>query len=187
MEFQPKALLVGLGLVAATVWTVADLLPEPPAAPTIDARATAPLPALQPVSLEESLSPNEQLVTLADAQPAAATAPRPVHPAPPPASRPKAVVKRPAPRAVAVNARAARAAAAQRRAPGDENLRLQVVDALGRTPSLHGAIAVESRESVVRLSGYTITAGQAHRAGRAAASVPGVKRVQNDLRPRLGG
>ena len=46
---------------------------------------------------------------------------------------------------------------------------------------------MESRDAVVTLTGYTVTAGQAHRAGRYAGSVEGVKYVQNEIRARIGG
>ena len=66
-------------------------------------------------------------------------------------------------------------------------LRRQVMDKIAANPHLYGKIGVETNDAVVRLSGYTTTAGMAYRAGRDAGSIVGVKYVQNEIRPRLGG
>ena len=52
---------------------------------------------------------------------------------------------------------------------------------------ISGLIGVETRDSVVRLSGWTRTSGQARHAERDARSVGGVRYVQNEIRPRVGG
>ena len=75
----------------------------------------------------------------------------------------------------------------QRRLSEDERIQLVVMDRLASTPNLSGKIGVESRGSVVTLSGWTRTSGQAYRAEREARSVLGVKYVQNEIRPRIGG
>ncbi|MGE5096233.1 MAG: BON domain-containing protein [Betaproteobacteria bacterium] len=69
----------------------------------------------------------------------------------------------------------------------DERIQADVIDKLAQAPNLSGKIGVETRDAVVTLSGWTTTSGQAHRAGRYASSVEGVKMVQNEIRPRVGG
>jgi hypothetical protein len=75
----------------------------------------------------------------------------------------------------------------ERRLSEDERIQSQVMDKLANNARLSGKIGVESHAAVVKLTGYTITAGQAYRAGRDAGSVMGVKYVQNEIRPRIGG
>lgn len=75
----------------------------------------------------------------------------------------------------------------ERRLSRDEGIQLAVMDLLRSNERLSGKIGVESHDAVVTLTGYTTTAGQAHRAGRAAGSVQGVKYVVNEIRPRIGG
>jgi osmotically-inducible protein OsmY len=69
----------------------------------------------------------------------------------------------------------------------DERIQSDVMDKLAAAPYISGKIGVESHDATVRLTGYTMTAGQAYRAGRYAGSVVGVKYVHNDIRPRIGG
>jgi len=75
----------------------------------------------------------------------------------------------------------------ERRLSLDERIQGDVMDALLHAPNISGKIGVESRDAVVTLTGYTTTSGQAYRAGRAAGGVIGVKYVQNEIRPRIGG
>jgi hypothetical protein len=75
----------------------------------------------------------------------------------------------------------------ERRLSEDERIQAAVMDKLASNPRLSGKIGVESHDAVVRLSGYTSTSGQAFRAGNEARSVIGVKYVQNEIRPRVGG
>lgn len=75
----------------------------------------------------------------------------------------------------------------ERKLSNDERIQAQVIDKLANNARLSGKIGVESHEAVVTLTGYTLTAGQAYRAGREAGSVMGVKYVQNEIRPRIGG
>ena len=75
----------------------------------------------------------------------------------------------------------------QRRLTLDERIQGNVIDAIYSMPNVSGKIGVESHNAVVTLSGYTMTAGQAWRAARTAGSIDGVRYVQNDIRPRLGG
>jgi len=74
----------------------------------------------------------------------------------------------------------------ERRLTLDERIQGNVMDVL-LSQNLSGKIGVESQDAVVTLTGYTTTVGQAQRAGRYAASVEGVKAVQNQIRPRVGG
>jgi len=75
----------------------------------------------------------------------------------------------------------------ERRLTLDERIQGNVIDAIYSMPNVSGKIGVESHNAVVTLSGYTMTAGQAWRAARTAGSIEGVRYVQNDIRPRLGG
>jgi len=69
----------------------------------------------------------------------------------------------------------------------DQRIQADVMDVLARNQNLSGKIGVESVDRVVTLSGYTLTSGQAYRAGRDARSVEGVRYVRNEIRPRVGG
>ena len=75
----------------------------------------------------------------------------------------------------------------ERRLSEDERIQLVVMDRLASNPRISGKIGVESRDAVVTLTGYTRTVGQAWHAERDARSVAGVRYVQNQIRPRVGG
>jgi osmotically-inducible protein OsmY len=120
-----------------------------PAAPTSDA-----------VVVNDSLSPNESVVTTSETK-ALPVVDRSV-------AQPPITVE-------------------TRRLSNDERIQAQVMDKLASNERLSGKIGVESHDAVVRLSGWTTTVGQAYRAGRDAGSVMGVKYVQNEIRPRVGG
>jgi osmotically-inducible protein OsmY len=62
-----------------------------------------------------------------------------------------------------------------------------VAERLTANPGISGRIAIDSRGSVVYLSGYTLTAAQAQRAEREARRVRGVRVVRNEIRARVGG
>ena len=74
----------------------------------------------------------------------------------------------------------------QRRLTLDERIQADLLDKLAQAPNISGQIGVESQDAVVTLSGWTTTSGQAQRAVRYAWSTPGVKEVQNEIRPRVG-
>jgi osmotically-inducible protein OsmY len=74
----------------------------------------------------------------------------------------------------------------EQRLSEDERIQLQVMDKLAGNPRLSGKIGVEAEGRVVRLSGYTLTSGQARHAERDAWSVSNVKHVVNEIRPRVG-
>jgi len=69
----------------------------------------------------------------------------------------------------------------------DERIQADVIELLAHSPNLGGKIGVVSADSVVTLTGYTSTSGQAWRAGNYARGVEGVKYVVNEIRPRVGG
>lgn len=73
-----------------------------------------------------------------------------------------------------------------RRLDPDQRIQQAVMRAITSQPNLSGQIAVESRDAVVRLSGWTTTPGQSLRAEKTAARVDGVQRVVNEIRPRMG-
>jgi osmotically-inducible protein OsmY len=73
------------------------------------------------------------------------------------------------------------------RLPEDVRIQAEVMDVLVNNPRLAGRIAVESRDAVVTLSGYTITAGQARHAADDAGRVTGVRYVRNEIHPMLRG
>ena len=75
----------------------------------------------------------------------------------------------------------------EQRLPEDVRIQAEVMDVLVNNPRLAGRIAVESRDAVVTLSGYTITAGQARHAGDDAGRVMGVRYVRNEIHPMLRG
>ena len=173
--------IVFVGLAALAVLALDDVpayesVAKPEARPVV-----LPVKAVPPA---ESLLPSEKLVaedTLKFPREApkakASSAPKK---APPPASPPKrdlAVNQGPVPQRIEVE---------QRRLDPDKRLQQAVMRAITRQPNLSGQIAVEARDSVVRLSGWTLTPGQSLRAEKAAARVEGVRHVLNEIRPRMG-
>lgn len=74
-----------------------------------------------------------------------------------------------------------------RRLTPDQRIQALVMDKIALSSNISGKIGVESNDQVVTLTGYTVTAGQARRAGALAGSVDGVKYVQNEIRARIGG
>ena len=156
-----KVLLGALALAAATAWAANDAY-YPTLVPAYRPVAQ-PAPAPQPVvvTVDESLAPGESVV--AD-EPRGAPAP---------------VVREsvPQPRITIEN----------RRLTEDERIQAVVMDRIAANPRLSGKISVQSSDRVVRLSGWTRTVGQAWQAERDARSVAGVRYVQNEIRPRVGG
>ena len=163
MRFQPKArnaVLVGaLAAVAATAWATNHTY-NSTYVPAYNVAVEEPAP--EAVVVTESLAPNENVVIAAE-EPAA-----PV------------VIERSTAYQPAITIE-------QRRLSNDERIQAQVMDRLAGIHNISGKIGVESNDAVVRLTGYTATNGQAYRAGREASSVMGVRYVQNEIRPRVGG
>ena len=69
----------------------------------------------------------------------------------------------------------------------DQRITSDVVDAIAYDPRVSGRIGVETRDNEVTLSGSTPTPGQARHAERDARGVAGVRHVNNEIRPRVGG
>lgn len=105
----------------------------------------------QPMSLSETLSPNESVV-IYDEGP----------------SRAAIIVE-------------------GRRLTNDERIQAEAMDRIAAHPRVSGRIGVESRSSVVTLTGWTRTVGQARSAEREARGVAGVRYVRNQIRARVGG
>lgn len=172
MNIRPKvrnaALVCALAAVAATAWATSDSMSYSAYTPADNVTAEQPAappndattPANGAVAPSDSLSPNESVVTTSDAS-AAPFMDRSI-------AQPPITVE-------------------ERRLSNDERIQSQVMDKLASSEHLTGKIGVESNDSVVRLSGWTNTSGQAWRAGRYAGSIEGVKYVQNEIRPRVGG
>jgi hypothetical protein len=164
MNIRPKirnAALVGaLAAVAASAWATNEALTTSTQAPATTVAIEQPLTTPEPIAVNETLSPNEALVPPSEhlALPVADNS----------VGQPGITVE-------------------ERRLSEDERIQAVVMDRLANAPNISGKIGVESSGSIVTLSGYTVTAGQAQRAGRAAGSVIGVKYVQNQIRPRVGG
>jgi hypothetical protein len=168
MNIRPKirnvALVGALAAVAATAWATGEAVSNATYVPAPSA-ATQPAQPVQPVAVSDSLTTNESLVTTRDAAPAPADAPVVLDNS---VSQPAITIE-------------------QRRLSEDQRIQAVVMDKLANNPRLSGKIGVESNDAVVRLSGYTLTSGQSWHAERDARSVVGVRYVQNEIRPRVGG
>ena len=164
-KFHKGALVGALAAVAATAWATSEDLSSATYAPTQPVameqpyvmQQTAAMPA-DAIAPADSLAPSETVIEQRDVD------------VTPPVERslPPITVE-------------------QKRLSEDERIQAQVMDRLANNPRLSGKIAVESHDAVVRLSGYTITPGQAWHAARDAGRVTGVRYVQNEIRPKLGG
>jgi osmotically-inducible protein OsmY len=169
MDIRPKvrnAALVGaLAAVAATAWATNDSMSYSTYSATDSVYAEQPAVTSSDtvVMTDGSLSPTETVVSTRDVSDARAVP----------------VMER--------NIAQPGITVEERRLSEDERIQAVVMDKLANTQHLSGKIGVESHDAVVRLSGWTTTAGQADRASRAARSVIGVKYVQNEIRPRIGG
>jgi len=172
MKKQPDlrnvALVVALTAVAATAWATNESLMSPesvaarnstlqPSPAPAQPLSAATPSAPAPLPVRETLVPGEEIVAPAEAPAVRASAPQP-----------PVIVE-------------------ERHLTLDERIQGDVMDKLAAAPHISGKIGVESHDAVVRLTGYTLTAGQADRAGRYAGSVMGVRYVQNEIRPRIGG
>ena len=170
MTIRPKirnAALVGaLAAVAATAWATNETHATSSSAYYVEPRVAlveepvVTTSSTEVVEVRDTLAPNETVVITRDA----AVIPVVEHSV----AQPAITVE-------------------DRRMSEDERIQSLVMDRIASNRNLSGKIGVESHDSVVRLSGYTLTAGQAYRAGREAGSVVGVKYVQNEIRPRIGG
>jgi hypothetical protein len=168
--------------VAALAVLALDDAPAYEPAPRVE--KPAKMVAVQSVPAETSLSPNEALVTT-DTVEFAPVAPKEKRAG---AGKKTPTAKAPTREVTASKAEAPRSRlhVEARRLHPDERLRRAVMGAITRQPNLSGQIAVEARNAVVRLSGWTVTPGQSLRAEKAAARVDGVRHVVNEIRPRMG-
>ena len=161
-------LLVGaVATVAATAWAANEVSETATTTTTVSEPIVVMEPAAsQPITVAETLSPNETLVVKEETTLVRTEAPL-------------AVVEREVTQpGITVE---------ERRLSRDESIQLAVMDLLRGSDRITGQVGVESNDAVVRLSGWTMTAAQAHRAGQAARSVQGVRYVENEIRPRIGG
>ncbi len=161
-KIRNVALVAALAAVAATAWAMSESLTTPPATAATQSGTIATQSATTPTVAEpvkENIAPSE---------PATAPAPRPTPVAEEGVQQPRITIEK-------------------RRLSPDEIIQMDVIDTLARAPNLTGKIGVESQDATVRLTGWTTTSGQAFRAGMYARAVKGVKYVQNDIRPRIGG
>ena len=172
-RIRNAALVAALAAVAATAWATNESLSHAQYVPA-NTTEVGPRQVWTPdaqVATSESLEANEAVVshseTTTDATPAIA----PAAPAP---TVERSVARDP----ITIE---------ERRLTLDERIQADVMDRLARNGNLSGKIGVETRDAVVVLTGYTTTAGQAYRAGRDARSVDGVRSVDNQIRPRIGG
>ena len=153
MSIRPKlrnaALIGAIAAVATAAWATSDGYSSS-YVPAYRAESQAVI-VRQPLTLSETLSPNETVVIYSDSP-----------------TRDSIVVE-------------------QRRLTQDERIQSEVMDRIATNSRLSGNIGVTSRDSVVTLSGWTRTVGQARSAERDARSVLGVKYVQNEIRARVGG
>jgi len=69
----------------------------------------------------------------------------------------------------------------------DQRITSDVADSIAADPRVSGRIGVDTYNNEVTLSGYTSTPGQARHAERDARAVDGVRHVNNEIRPRVGG
>lgn len=158
---------------AASAWAayqsslIPNLAPRARAAPS----SPAPLAAsrMEPVDLESPVDRDESAAVVG--------VPRVARPGAP---------KAPVPRSTS-EAREPRIEVTRPRLTRDQRLQGDVIEALARNTSFSGRIGVVSEKAVVTLTGYTLTPGQADRAGRTARGIEGVRGVVNHIRPRIGG
>ena len=184
MKIRPKirnaALLGALAAVAATAWATNESLSTttayesttpayaPPASqPVVESPAVTRSDAIVPI---ESLSPSESVVSPSEASAAP-------------------VVERSVPQTRLVTDGVAQPGITveERRLTVDQRIQADVMDRIAGLQNVSGKIGVVSNDAVVMLTGYTSTAGQAYRVGREARSVIGVRSVDNQIRPRIGG
>lgn len=168
---KPKirsAVLVGALALTATAWAATNdgqwvvTTSERPVWTDVE-------PASQePIAVTESLAPNETVVT-------ETTAPAPVtHTQPVIAVTEREVAQPP----ITIE---------ERRLTLDERIQADVMDRIAQNGAISGKIGVVSEDARVVLTGYTTTAAQAQRAGRIARGVSGVRDIDNQIRPRIGG
>ena len=162
-KLRSAALVAALTTIAATAWATSDRVSNAAYVPAPVANGQQPAwqPPAQPVAVSDTLAPNESVVAESDATYAAPVEDHSI-------AQPRITIE-------------------GRRLTRDQRIQSDVMDKLGENGRISGQIGVETRDAMVTLTGYTSTSGQAERAGRAARSVMGVRYVDNQIRPRVGG
>ncbi|HYC37253.1 MAG TPA: BON domain-containing protein [Usitatibacter sp.] len=170
-ELLPIALVAVVAVAALAM----DDVPE-----RLEPRAVVSSAKWFPVS--DSLTPDETVVAAPHTSPVhEAVAPQPALAPSKPAEAKRVVAAR------ETEPPRSRIQVEARRLPGtDRRVQLAAMKALRGMSDITGRIRVEAKNSVVRLSGWTLTSGQSLRAEKAALRVSGVKGVVNQIRPRLG-
>ena len=69
----------------------------------------------------------------------------------------------------------------------DERIQANVQDRIASMQNVSGKVGVTTQDQVVTLTGLVTTGGQAYRIGKVAYSVDGVRRVDNQIRAKIGG
>jgi len=177
MKMNPKVrsavLVSALAAAAATAWATSDY--RPALVPAYDTRTTEEaMPPAHPVRAEQALVPGEAVVSAEEA------APEPTPLATPVRTETRTYVQRESVAQPPI-------AVETQRLSDDERIQLAVMDVLAVNQHLSGKISVQSNDRVVKLSGWTRTSGQAWQAERDARRVEGVRYIQNEIRPRIGG
>ena len=177
---RKAALVVALAAITATAWAASETLApsgNPAQARPVwtELESSEAMPA-EPLAPQDSLAPNEAVVrpddSVLDSTPPAVPQAAPVAAVPAPA------VERTAQASITIE---------ERRLTLDERIQGDVMDRIAQGQNVSGKIGVETHDAMVTLTGYTSTAGQAYRVGREARGIAGVKGVDNQIRPRIGG
>ena len=170
---QRVGLVAALAAVTATAWATSETLRLAPSTtiPTVVIEEHE-LKSAEPLRTEDTLAPNEAVVTTETLAPAAPVAAAP---------------QRPLPVAERADVAEAPIVIEQKAMTLDERIQSQVMERIAGMSNASGRIGVESHDAVVTLTGYTVTAAQAHRVERTARSVDGVRAVDNQIRARIGG
>ena len=172
-QVRNATLVAALAALAATAWATTEPQPEPMLITDAEQRQLQPEP-IEPIATPEAIPLDEAM---------------PEEPASPATSAIRATLPAPPPYPVAQQGEviAPPVIIEEKRLTLDERIQGEVMDRVARMEHVSGKVGVESHDAVVTLTGYTSTAGQAHRVGREAGRVEGVRAVDNQLRGRVGG
>jgi hypothetical protein len=163
-KLRTSILLTALAACAATAWATNTTLSNSSYVPAVAAHEEPVVTTVETTAIEATPTVTEVGPTIA-------------------------ITEEPAPAIVPVTqARVAPSITVEeQRLTQDQRIQADVMDLLARNPRLSGRIGVETADSVVTLSGWVATSGQAWRAGRDVRGVQGVRHVVNEIRPRVGG
>lgn len=179
MKIRPglrmTVLAAALAATAASAYAAysSSLIPALTAdSPQAQAQAESTARPAPSTEKELALEANETVIVIEDVEKPAAPAP---------------VVERSVPAPAAETARAEDPITVTKpRLTEDQRIHAEVMERLASNPRLTGRIGVESRDSVVHLSGTLATPGQVGLAERDARSIRGVRDVQNEIQSRIG-